>query len=115
MTTIRTRVLPGGRIEITDPALREGAEVVVVVSSPSGDGASSHVATPEAVAPEAQAVPPARRMPLDEDGLPIPAVRDPDRAYTLVDMIGAAPSGRTAEEVDRDLRDLRSEWDERCP
>ena len=120
MTTIRTRVLPGGRIEITDPALREGAEVVVVVSSPAGDGASGEA--PETVAPpEARAVnsvPPEAwpeagpgGVPLvDGQGRPVflpPVALRPGRS--LVDLIGLAPSGRTAEEIDREVRDFRGD------
>ena len=29
----------------------------------------------------------------------------------LNELVGSAPSGRTAEEVDRELRQLRDEWD----
>lgn len=110
MKTIRqhVRILTGGRIEITDPALREGdeAEVVVTVPEPSGDGAS---AVPDAPPPN----PRPGGLPLvDEDGRPVflPPVT-PRPGMTLVDIIGLAPSGRTAEEVDRELRELRDEWD----
>ena len=92
----RVRVLPGGRIEITDPALQPGteAEVVVLLPGPTGDGATAppEVATSERrmlTFEELEALPP---LPLDR-------------------ILGAAPSGRTAEEVDRDLRALRDEWD----
>ena len=87
MTTLRTRVLAGGRIEITDPALREGAEVVVVVGADGGDGATG-------TAPEAAVS---------------SAAGDAARPRTLVDLIGLAPSGRSAEEIDREIRDFRGE------
>ena len=92
------RVLPGGRIEITDSALVAGveADVVVLLPEPAGDGAA---ATPEPPpAPESrvgmtfeemEALPP---LPLDQ-------------------VVGSAPSGRTVEEIDRYLRELRDEWD----
>ena len=92
------RVLPGGRIEITDSALVAGveADVVVLLPEPAGDGAA---ATPEPPpAPESrvgmtfeemEALPP---LPLDQ-------------------IVGSAPSGRTVEEIDRYLRELRDEWD----
>ena len=83
-----------GRIEITDPALEAGGVVEVVVTVPEGDGAA---APPEPPAvrraltfKEMEALPP---LPFDQ-------------------VVGSAPSGRTAEEVDRDLRALRDEWDE---
>jgi hypothetical protein len=55
--------------------------VIVLLAEPAGDGALSETKT------------------------------GPERPYSLTDMIGAAPSGRTAEEIDRDLRALRDEWD----
>ena len=80
----RVRVLPGGRIEITDPALQAGieAEVVVLFPEPAGDGATA---------------PP----------------QSPRKAFTLVDLIGLAPSGRTAEEIDREIRDFRGDDEDR--
>lgn len=101
------RVLPGGRIEITDPALEPGveAEVVVLLPEPAGDGAG---AAPDAHATDA---PPAR-LKVGPDDLAVPAPRDPNRrVLSLVDIIGLAPSNRTAEEIDRELRELRDEWD----
>ena len=90
----RVRVLPGGRIEITDPALEAGveADVVVLLPEPTGDGAGA----PPPVPPlhsgmtfeEMEALPP---LPLDQ--------------------LAGAVSGpkRTMEEIDRDLRELRDE------
>lgn len=110
MRTIRhrVRVLPGGRIEITDPSFEAGteAEVVVTVPEASGDGAPP---VPGAPLP---ATVPRLQMEVGEDGLAVPAPRDPNRPrLNLVDLIGVAPTGRTAEEVDRELRELRDEWD----
>lgn len=91
----RVRVQPGGRIELADPRLREGTEVTVSVSEAGGAPAAPHdpddgwdagMLTYE----DLEARPP---LPLDQ-------------------ILGSAPSGRTAEEVDRDLRALRDEWDE---
>lgn len=110
MTTIRqrVRVLPGGRIEITDPALVAGteAEVVVRLPEPSGDGAGP---APEPLSPDTR---PGGLPLVDENGKPVflPPV-EPRPGMTLVDIIGLAPSGRTAEEIDRELRELRDEWD----
>ena len=96
MKTIRQRVTvqDDGHIKIADPALRAGGVVEVVVTVPEGDGAT---APPEPPAvrralsfEEMEALPP---LPFDQ-------------------IVGSAPSGRTAEEVDRDLRALRDEWDE---
>ena len=98
----RVRVLAGGRVEITDPSLQEGAEVEVSVSvpEPSGDGAPAEAEVPAdpdegwddgmLTFEELEALPP---LPLDQ-------------------ILGAHPSGRTADEIDRDLRALRDEWDE---
>lgn len=99
------RVLPGGRIEITDAALVAGveAEVVVLLPEPSGDGSDTH---PEA--PRSDATWPL--LDIDADGLAIPAPRDPNRPRVdLVDLIGFRPSGRTAEEIDREIRDFRGD------
>ena len=96
MKTFRQRVTvrEDGRIEITDPALEAGEVVEVVVTVPKGDGATAPP-EPPAVSralsfEEMEALPP---LPFDQ-------------------IVGSAPSGRTAEEVDRDLRALRDEWDE---
>lgn len=101
MPTIRqrVRVLPGGRVEITDPSLREGAEVEVVVSEPSGDGAPAAVPP----APSRDEAWDAQRWLAEMDALP---------PLPFDQIVGSAPSGRTADEVDRDLRALRDEWDE---
>ena len=96
MKEIRRRVTvqEGGRVEVTDPSLVAGGVVEIVVTVPEGDGAA---APPEPPAvrralsfEEMEALPP---LPFDQ-------------------VVGSAPSGRTAEEVDRDLRALRDEWDE---
>lgn len=99
-TRHRGRVLAGGRIEITDPGLREGAEAEVVVSLadpvPTGD-------SPDTPRPGG--------LPLvNEQGKPVflPPV-SLRRGRSLVDLIGLAPSGRTAEEVDREIRDFRGD------
>lgn len=90
----RVRVREDGRIEITDPSLRAGVEVVVSVTA--GDGAPAAAQPAEAggggilTFEELEALPP---LPLDQ-------------------AFGIAPSGRTAEEIDRDLRALRDEWDD---
>jgi hypothetical protein len=93
----RVRVQPGGRIEFTDPRLREGVEVTVSVSVFEAGGAPTAPHDPDdgwdagmLTYEELEALPP---LPLDQ-------------------ILGSAPSGRTAEEVDRDLRALRDEWDE---
>ena len=95
MPTIRQRVTvqEGGRIEITDPALKEGAEaeVVVIVPEPSGDGAPPGREAPKPAVERADALPP-----------PPP----------LTEMIGAAKGlFETPEEVDAYIRALRDEWD----
>ena len=91
-------VQPGGRVEITDPSLEAGGVVEVVVTVPegSGDGAPTPPDPDEGwdagmlTFEELEALPP---LPFDQ-------------------IVGSAPSGRTAEEIDRDLRALRDEWDE---
>ena len=104
----RVRVLAGGRVEITDPSLQEGAEVEVSVSvpEPSGDGAPPDPvpADPAPPMPEAGASP-------AEVAAWIAAL-DALPPLPFDQVVGAAPSGRTADEVDRDLRALRDEWDE---
>ena len=111
MKAIRQRVaVRDGRLELSDPALRDvtEAEVVVLLPDAHGDGA------PPGPPPTAE---PGGGLPLvDAEGRPVFLPERPDRTgYTLTDMIGAAPSGRAAEEVDRELRELRDEWDERFP
>ncbi len=103
----RVRVLPGGRIEITDPALEAGveADVVVIVPEPSGDGAPPAPGTAD---------PMPGGLPLvDENGKPVflpPYTPDPNRRRTtLVDLIGLRPSTRTAEEIDREIREGRGD------
>ena len=103
----RVRVLPGGRIEITDPALKEGteAEVVVLLPEPSGDGATVPPGAPDAEGPRPGGLPL-----VDEGGRPVfLPPRPPQKEFSLVDLIGLAPSGRTAEEVDREIRDFRGD------
>jgi hypothetical protein len=89
----RVRVREDGRLEITDPALVAGTEADVVVRVPEGDGAAGgappHPETRMLTLEELDALPP---LPLDQ-------------------ILGAAPSGRGADEVDRDLRALRDEWE----
>lgn len=113
MTTIRqrVRVLPGGRIEITDPALVAGteADVVVIIPRPSGDGAP-----PEALPAVDVSTPRPGGLPLvDEHGKPVflpPYTPDLGRRQTtLLDLIGRHPSNRTAEEIDREIRDFRGD------
>lgn len=97
----RVRVLEDGRLEVSDPALEAGleAEVVVLLPEPTGDGAT----TP---APLENWTPP-------DDDLSATAPSNPDRRrFTLVDLIGLAPSGRTAEEIDREIRDFRGTEDD---
>lgn len=91
------RVGPGGHVEVTDPALPEGASVEVVVLLPevTGDGAS---------APEPPGPPPVGRALTFEEMEALPPL-------PLDQIVGSAPSGRTVEEIDRDLRALRDEWD----
>ena len=67
---------------------------MVLLPEPSGDGAAAPPQAPPDRLPglsfeELEALPP---LPLDQ-------------------ILGSAPSGRTAEEIDRDLRALRDEWD----
>ncbi len=106
----RVRVQPGGRIEITDPALEPGteAEVVVLLPEPAGDGAD---ATPEAPPRQSPVNPRPGGLPLvDENGKPVflpPSTPRPGRS--LVDLIGLAPSERTAAEIDREIRDFRGD------
>ena len=102
----RVRVQRGGRVEIQDDALPEGAEaeVIVLLQEAKGDGADTAADAPT---PDTSA----ERLPLDAEGLPVLAPTPERLAYTLADMIGACPTGRTAEEVDRELRALRDEWD----
>ena len=93
------RVLPGGRIEITDSALVAGveADVVVLLPEPAGDGAA---ATPEPPpAPESRVGMTFEEM---EALPPLP-----------LDQLAGSVSGpkRSVEEIDRDLRELRDEWD----
>lgn len=93
----RVRVQPGGRIEVQDPALPEGTDVEVVVSlaAPAGDGAlADETSTPPSL-----------------DDLPTAAELDALPPLPLNQLFGIAPSGRTVEEIDRDLRALRDEWD----
>lgn len=113
MPTIRrrVRVLPGGRIEITDPALRGVAEadVVVLVPETAGDGADL---VPDVPAPAPDSPRPGGLPLVDDQGKPVflpPFV--PRKGYTLLDLIGLAPSGRTAEEIDREIRDFRGHED----
>ena len=97
----RARVLAGGRVEITDPSLPEGAEVEVSVSvpEPSGDGAPPDPDLPALDDPSWNAA----RWLAEMDALP---------PLPIDQLLGSAPSGRTADEIDRDLRALRDEWDE---
>ena len=91
------RVLPGGRIEITDAALEAGveADVVVIVPEPTGDGA--------AAAPEPPPLPPLRSGMTFEEMEALPPLP--------LDQLAGSVSGpkRTVEEIDRDLRELRDE------
>ena len=111
MKTLRQRVTvqPGGRIEITDPALVAGteADVVVLLPEPSGDGATVPTDTPDADTRPGG-------LPLvGDDGRPVflpPAEIRPGRS--LVDLIGLAPSDRTAQEIDREIRDFRGDEDD---
>ncbi|MEM1042771.1 MAG: hypothetical protein AAGI91_09090 [Bacteroidota bacterium] len=94
----RVRVQPGGRIELQDDALPAGtdAEVIILLPEPSGDGAPpDETATPSSL-----------------DDLPTAAELEPLPPLPLDQAFGIAPSGRTADEIDRDLRALRDEWDE---
>ncbi len=100
----RVRVQPGGRVEIQDDALPEGADVEILLFLPETTGDGAPASSPETPTDRSP-------MPLDEDGLPILAPVPERSGYTLADMIGACPTGRTAEEIDRELRELRDEWD----
>lgn len=90
------RIGPGGRIELQDAALPEGkdVEVIVLLSEPAGDGA------PGAPPPSSSE----RRMLSAQELEALPPL-------PFSEIVGSAPSGRTAEEVDRDLRALRDEWE----
>ena len=102
----RVRIQRGGRVEIQDDSLPEGAEAEVIVLLHQATGGGTDAA---AVAPTSDKS--GKRLPLDAEGLPVLAPVPERSAYTLADMIGACPTGRTAEEVDRELRALRDEWD----
>lgn len=108
----RVRVREDGRIEISDPSLVAGAEADVVVRLPdaAGDGFVSEPAPPGAAPPAWHDVPL-----VDEHGRPVFLPPVPDGTMTLDQIFGLAPSGRTAEEVDRELRTLRDEWDRDLP
>lgn len=93
------RVLPGGRIEVQDPALPEGAdaEVIVLISEPAGDGA---LAAPDDT----------KHPSLDD--LPTAAELDALPPLPLSEIVGSAPGlFKTPEEVDAYIRALRDEWD----
>lgn len=104
----RVRVQPGGRIELQDDALPVGtdADVIILLLEPAGDGALSPSPKPLPMAEPGG-------LPLvDEEGRPVFLPERPRReGFTLVDLIGLAPSGRTAEEIDREIRDFRGEED----
>lgn len=111
MKAIRQRVTvrEDGHIEITDASLVAGteAEVVVLLPEPAGDGAPRGL--PQEPPSASDAWP---RMETDTDGLAVPPPRDPSRPRsTLVDLIGLRPSGRTAEDIDREIRDFRGHED----
>ncbi len=93
----RVRIQPGGRVELQDDALPEGtdADIIILLPEPAGDGAP----------PEEAPVPPSL------DDLPTAAELDALPPLPLDQIFGIAPSGRTVEEIDRDLRALRDEWD----
>lgn len=100
---MRTTVDKSGRVLIPK-ALRDqfgltaGTELVLYVHE-GGDGAP----TLELRAVEAARDQPQGRLSISYlDALP---------PLPLNEIVGSAPSGRTAEEVDRELRQLRDEWD----
>ncbi len=104
----RARVQPGGRVEIQDDALPEGADadIILLLPEPAGGGAPTPSPKPPPMAEPGG-------LPLvDEEGRPVFLPERPRReGFTLVDLIGLAPSGRTAEEIDREIRDFRGEED----
>ena len=91
-----------------DPSLEAGGVVEVVVQVPEGDGASAALPTVPDDAPRPGGLPL-----VDDDGRPVflPPV-EPRPGRTLLDLIGLAPSSRTAEEIDREIRDFRGDEDD---
>ena len=93
MLRVRTRVLPGGRVEVTSSHLREGDVVEFDIPLPAEHGA------------EAAAV-----VPTD-----VPPAADPDDPTDLMAWLDSLPpSSRTAEEweqFERDFQQERAAWD----